>query len=213
MAPQSWWESFFNLLPDSAREYGWAIVAVSAVVLLLLLWAIFDRLILRPLFGRRPAPVPGEEHLHVDVTRLPRTVHTAASSRRLLVEGVPARVRLVVLAPLGQGGRSTARRPDDALRPRASRVRRGACAATGHSLKFGRRGGQAGLRAEIPRAGLDPGRAGQRVAMGARRRDRCERVTAVLAHWAGARSGSQALPGRQTVRPDRWDVGLLRIRD
>jgi hypothetical protein len=102
MMQQSWWEALFNQLPEPAREYGWAILAAAVVVLLLLLWAIFDRLILRPLFGRRSRPVEGEEHLREDVTRLP-TVAPASSSRRLLVEGVPVRARLVVLAPLGHG--------------------------------------------------------------------------------------------------------------
>src|SRR5262245_29440595 len=102
MEVRSWWESLFQQLPEPAREYGWVIVAAAALVLLLLLWAIFDRLILRPLFGRRSEPVPGEEHLRVDVEKLPASV-PASSSRRLVVEGVPARVRLVVLAPLGQG--------------------------------------------------------------------------------------------------------------
>ena len=78
MMQQSWWESFFSLLPDSAREYGWAILAAVALVVLLLVWAVVDRLILRPLFGRRSGPVSGEEHLRVDVTRLPAAAPSAS---------------------------------------------------------------------------------------------------------------------------------------
>ena len=96
---RTWWESLFDQLPEPAREYGWVILVAVGAIALLLLWAAFDRLILRPLFGRRNRPVPGEEHLRVDLARLPAA--TAAAPRRLLAEGVPVRVRLAVLAPLG----------------------------------------------------------------------------------------------------------------
>jgi hypothetical protein len=211
MAPQSWWESFFNLLPDSAREYGWAIVAVSAVVLLLLLWAIFDRLILRPLFGRRSAPLPGEEHLRVDVTRLP-TVTPPTSSRRLLVEGVPARVRLVVLAPLGQGRAHAL--PDDPT-TLFDRVLPGLGAVVrddGALVKL--------WPAQVSRAGFAP--KFHALVWTPDAPDSASRwVLAAGPVRAGDRQFSLGLAleadepcflGRQTVTPDRW-TWLLRIRN
>jgi hypothetical protein len=97
-------------LPESVRDYWWAFALAIAAVVLLLLWALFERVVLRPLFGRRAGSLPGEEYLRVDVATLPRP-NLVPSPRRLLAEGVPVRVRLVVLAPLGHGRRHAL--PDD----------------------------------------------------------------------------------------------------
>src|SRR5262245_44502200 len=91
-----WWQPAIDILPEPAREYWWAFAVALGVAAVLLAWALLERLVLRPLFGRRGRPVPGAEHWRVDVAALPR---------RLWAEGVPVRVRLVVLAPLGHGRR------------------------------------------------------------------------------------------------------------
>ena len=107
---RSWWQPLIDQLPEPVRDYWWAIALAGAAVAALLVWAVFERLVLRPLFRRRARALPGEEHLRVDVGRLPRAA-LVPSPRRLLAEGVPARVRLVVLAPLGHGRQHAL--PDD----------------------------------------------------------------------------------------------------
>lgn len=208
---QSWWESLFQQLPEPAREYGWVILAAVGVILLLLLWAIFDRLILRTLFGRRSQPVVGEEHLRVDVTKLP-TVPPGRTSHRLLAEGVPVRVRLVVLAPLGHGRAHAL--PDDPT-TLFDRVLPG----------FGQVIRDDGARvtlwpAQVSRAGFapkfhtlvstpDPPAAPSRWVLTAgpvRAGDRQFSLGLAL------EADEPCYLGRQTVTPDRW-TWLLRIRD
>src|SRR5262245_43256456 len=211
MMQQSWWESLFNLLPDSARDYGWAILAATAAVLLLLLWAIFDRLILRPLFGRRSGPVPGEEHLRVDVTRLP-AVAPPNSSRRLLAEGVPVRVRLVVLAPLGQGRSHSLPEDPTTLFDRVLPGLGAVVREDGALVKL--------WPAQVSRAGFAP--KFHALVSTPDAPDASSRwVLAAGPVRAGDRQFSLGLAleadepcylGRQTVTPDRW-TWLLRIRD
>jgi hypothetical protein len=208
---RSWWEALFDRFPDSTREYGWLILAAVALVVLLLLWAVLDRLILRPLFGRRTKPLPGEEHLRVDVERLPLEA-PAASARRLLVEGVPVRVRLVVLAPLGHG-RAHALPDDptalfDRVLPGFGAVVRG----DGALVKL--------WPAQVSRAGFapkfhalvstpDPPDAPSRWVLAAgpvRAGDRQFSLGLAL------QADEPCYLGRQTVTPDRW-TWLLRIRD
>jgi hypothetical protein len=211
MVQRSWWEQLFEQFPEPTREYGWLIVAAVAIVALLLLWAICDRLILRPLFGRRTRPLPGEEHLRVDVEKLPAAT-PAASARRLVVEGVPVRVRLVVLAPLGQGRAHAL--PDDPT-TLFDRVLPGLAAVVrsdGALVKL--------WPAQVSRAGFapkfhtlvstpDPPDAASRWVLAAgpvRSGDRQFSLGLAL------EADEPCYLGRQTVTPDRW-TWLLRIRD
>jgi hypothetical protein len=91
-----------DALPDAARDVlqngGWyAILGVGALVVLLILWAI-----VRPLFRRRRRPARAErsEIAVEDLASYPPPA-PSTGDRRLTVEGVPVRLRLVVLAPAG----------------------------------------------------------------------------------------------------------------
>jgi hypothetical protein len=206
-----WWESLFQHLPEPAREYGWLIVAAVAAIVLLMFWALFDRLILRPLFGRRSRHLSGEEHLRVDVTRLPAAT-PAKSSRRLIAEGIPVRVRLVVLAPLGHGREHAL--PDDPT-TLFDRVLPG----------FGAVVRDDGARvtlwpAQVSRAGFAP-KFYTLVSTPDAPGGASRWVLAAGPVRAGDRQFSLGLAleadepcylGRQTVAPDRWNW-LFRIRD
>lgn len=95
-------QPYIDLLPDALRAWWWALALAAIAALGLVAWAVAERLILRPLFRRKTQRSSSEEHLRVDLSQLP-PVSAADQSGRLLVEGVPVRARLVVLAPLGQG--------------------------------------------------------------------------------------------------------------
>jgi hypothetical protein len=95
-------EPFIDWLPPPARDYWWAILGAAALAVVLVLLAAVRRLF-RALFGRRrPArsldlgPVE-----NLDEYPLPLG---PAGQRRLTVEGLPVRLRLVVVAPLGKQG-------------------------------------------------------------------------------------------------------------
>jgi hypothetical protein len=208
---RSWWQPWIDQLPEPAREYWWAIALVAGLVAVLVLWAIIERLLLRPLFRRRGKPLPGEEHLRVDLGRLP-PAPPAAPPLRLLVEGVPARVRLVVLAPLGQGARHAL--PDDPT-TLLDRVLPGFAAlvrADGADVRV--------WPAQVSRAGFgpkfhalvsspDPAGAPSRWVLAAgpvRSGDRQFSLGLAL------EADEPSYLGRLTVTPDRWPW-LLRIRD
>jgi hypothetical protein len=91
-----------NLLPQEGRNFlengGWyAILGVGGLIVLFLLWAL-----LRPLFrrGRRKPAAKAPPNLHEDLASYP-PLPPSTGDRRLTVEGVPVRLRLVVLAPAG----------------------------------------------------------------------------------------------------------------
>lgn len=95
-------EPFINRLPEPACEYWWAILGVAALAVLLLVLTLVRRLF-RALFGRRrPAraldlgPVENLDEYPLPLGPVGR--------RRLTVEGLPVRLRLVVVAPLGKQG-------------------------------------------------------------------------------------------------------------
>ncbi len=95
-------EPFIDWLPPPARDHWWAILGVAALVVVLVLLTAVRRLF-RALFGRRqPARAldlgPVE---NLDDYPLPLE---PAGRRRLTVEGMPVRLRLVVVAPLGKQG-------------------------------------------------------------------------------------------------------------
>ncbi len=89
-----------DVLPDGARDildpWGWwAVLAVLALIVLLVLWSL-----LRKVFSRGPKPHPSEKDLEERLATYPE-VRPSTGDRRLLVEGVPVRLRLVVVAPAG----------------------------------------------------------------------------------------------------------------
>jgi hypothetical protein len=88
-------------LPEGANDFlesggWWAVLGFAALIALLIVWAIASR-ILR-LFQRREK-VP-KENLLLDLKTIPDAV-PSTGDRRLTVDGVPVRVRLVVVAPAG----------------------------------------------------------------------------------------------------------------
>jgi hypothetical protein len=92
-----------DALPESARDlldHGgwWVLLGFVALVILLLVWAILSRLG-HALFGRRPMPAPKDD-LTEDLAALPAL--TTPGPNRLMYEGVPVRLRLLVLAPAGK---------------------------------------------------------------------------------------------------------------
>jgi hypothetical protein len=95
-------EALIDWLPPPARDYWWAILGVAALAVVLIVLTLVRRLF-RAVFGhRQPARVldlgPVE---NLDDYPLPLE---PAGRRRLTVEGVPVRLRLVVVAPLGKQG-------------------------------------------------------------------------------------------------------------
>ena len=97
--PPQW---LIDLLPD-ARGFleggGWlAILGVGGLLVLLLLWLLGKRL-LGGLFRREPAG-PRKDPLIVDLAAIP-PAPPHSGDVRLTVEGIPMRMRLVIVAPAG----------------------------------------------------------------------------------------------------------------
>src|SRR5262245_42890993 len=93
-----------DLLPEEVNKFldngGWlAVLGVGALVVLLLLWSILRRFGGgRRRRGRRPA-APDPE-MTEDLAAYPRLTHPPGP-RQFAVEGLPVRLRLVVVAPAG----------------------------------------------------------------------------------------------------------------
>jgi hypothetical protein len=93
-------KAFTDLLPPAVREYALyialgSICAVGVVGLLLLV------IIARFLFGRGKGKASGAPNLEEDLRTYPDLKTTSSGDRQLRVEGVPVRLRLVVIAPAG----------------------------------------------------------------------------------------------------------------
>jgi len=95
-------EWIVNMAPEGAvRDFvsGWGwfvILAVVGLIALLLLWGVA-----RALFGRKGPPAKGPKGaLEEDLSAYP-PAPARTGDRRLLVEGTPVRLRLVVVAPAG----------------------------------------------------------------------------------------------------------------
>jgi hypothetical protein len=92
--------NFADGLPQQAQDFldkgGWVVVGGIGAVLGVLFLAFVLSRVLR---GRRP--VDHEDGLREDLAEYPPPPGKPGP-RRLLVEGVPARIRLVVLAPVGK---------------------------------------------------------------------------------------------------------------
>jgi hypothetical protein len=87
---------------------GLLVLAGAGVVVLLILVVLVARL-----FGRKPAPDP-EASLREDLARYP-PAPGAAGARRLTVENYPARLRLVVIAPVGKAAQVDADKAEPLL--------------------------------------------------------------------------------------------------
>ncbi|HMC66757.1 MAG TPA: hypothetical protein VKI65_17610 [Gemmataceae bacterium] len=94
------------------RNYWWA-AAIVGVLFLLLLWAVVER-IARLFRRRRNVPRDEERRLEENLGEYPPPPGPPGS-RRLLVEGWPARVRLVVIAPVGKESRVEVSQVESAL--------------------------------------------------------------------------------------------------
>jgi hypothetical protein len=93
-------DPLIDSMPEGLRDY-WMVIFCAVALAILLPVAWYQRRILRVLVGprapRQLLPEPSEEDL--STTPMPSG---SPSSRRLVVEGLPARARLVVMAPLGK---------------------------------------------------------------------------------------------------------------
>jgi hypothetical protein len=93
-------QPLIDLLPERLRPYWLAIYGgIALVILLPLAW--YKRKFLKALVGIRPRPVKEAPKLDEVLAAYPPP--PPPGSRRLLVEGIPARIRLVVVPPLGKG--------------------------------------------------------------------------------------------------------------
>jgi hypothetical protein len=90
-----------DILPEDLREF-WLVIYGTAALIILLPLAWYQRHRLRALipFPRRPVVEPPK--LDEDLTGL-APAPGPTGGRRLFIEGVPARLRMVVVAPLGKG--------------------------------------------------------------------------------------------------------------
>jgi hypothetical protein len=106
-------EPVIQLLPEELREL-WLVVlgAVALVILLPIAW--YQRRFLGRLVGLPHRPPLAEPNLDEDLGKLP-VPPALTGPRRLIVEGVPTRLRLVVIAPLGKGAIVDASAVDDLL--------------------------------------------------------------------------------------------------
>lgn len=100
--PPQW---LVNVLPDAAKrliENGGGVwyltLGVAGLLTLLVLF-----LVLKMLF-RKPPPEPKDDDLAENLEEYP-PLPPSTGDRRLLVEGVPVRLRLVVIAPPGAGAK------------------------------------------------------------------------------------------------------------
>jgi hypothetical protein len=106
-------EPVIESLPEELREL-WLVVlgAIALIILLPLAW--YQRRFFRALVGLPHRPPRQEPKLDEDLAKLPPPP-ARIGPRRLMVLGVPARLRLVVIAPLGKGGSVNEAAVDDLL--------------------------------------------------------------------------------------------------
>jgi hypothetical protein len=106
---QSFLKPVTDLFPEGVQEFlnsggWWAVLGVLALIVLLVLLALVAA-VWRTLFRRKQPPLPDPEaKLQEDLATyvLPEGL---PNLRRLTIEGVPARLRLIVLAPVGKDAR------------------------------------------------------------------------------------------------------------
>ena len=97
--PLRWFTDLFSgKAPGPPGLVQWLIIGSAAVVGLLVL-----HFFVRRLFARKPVRVDPEKKLRENLADYP-PAPGAPGPQRLMVEGLPARVRLVVVAPVGKQG-------------------------------------------------------------------------------------------------------------
>jgi hypothetical protein len=90
-----------DLLPEQLQEFWLVLFGVAALILLLpLAW--YKRRLLRALIGLPRRPVQEEPKLDEDLAQFAPSA-APSGPRRLFIEGVPARLRLAVVASPGKG--------------------------------------------------------------------------------------------------------------
>lgn len=94
-------QPFIDLLPEKIRDYWWVIFGLAAIFLILIALAIM-RGLFRVAFGKRKAPKEDwDKTRREDLTSYPPPPG-ALGKQRVTIYHVPARLRLVVLAPAGK---------------------------------------------------------------------------------------------------------------
>lgn len=94
-------QPFIDLLPEKLRDYWWAVFGLAALFLVLIVLALLRGMI-RGLFGKRKTlQEDWDKKLREDLTSYPAPP-TEPGKQRLTIYHVPARLRLVVLAPAGK---------------------------------------------------------------------------------------------------------------
>jgi hypothetical protein len=98
-----------NLLPKSAQEFlegggWWIVIGLVALVIVLILLAIAG-MIWRALFGKKQGPPPPERGVTQENLAEYPPPPGSPGPRRVFIEGLPARLRLVVVAPLSKDAR------------------------------------------------------------------------------------------------------------
>jgi hypothetical protein len=89
-----------SILPDAIP--AWTVVAGVGLLLLLVLLLLVRKL-WRALFGRTPEPTAWDRELDINLDECPLPIRPEGE-RRLTVYHQPARLRLVVVAPVGREG-------------------------------------------------------------------------------------------------------------
>jgi hypothetical protein len=97
-----------DLLPQGVQDFlngggWWVVLGVLALIVLLILLALVGA-VWRALFARKRPPPDLEAKLREDLATYPPPAGPSGP-RRLTVEGVPGRLRLIVLAPVGKESR------------------------------------------------------------------------------------------------------------
>src|SRR5262245_62011351 len=92
-----------DTLPEPLREY-WLAIYGGLVLAILLPFAWYKRKFLKALVGIKPRPPRVEPKLDEFLANYPPPPPIPPGGRRLLIEGIPARVRLVVVPPMGKAG-------------------------------------------------------------------------------------------------------------
>jgi hypothetical protein len=113
---KEYYHSFINWLPPNFQDYGWLLIGVAGLMVLLILLTLFRRLG-RALFPRRSRPVALDFGSKEKLDDTPLAAEPPGK-RRLTVEGVPVRLRLVVIAPVGKKDTIT----ENAIAERLDRV-------------------------------------------------------------------------------------------
>jgi hypothetical protein len=106
-------EPITNLFPESVRDIlnggGWlAVLGVLALLILFILWKLFFS------GGRKPKAAAEWEKQEINLAKCPMPAGSPRG-RRLTLYHVPARLRLVVVAPVGRELKVTARDVDQVL--------------------------------------------------------------------------------------------------